>query len=202
LMPRRKSHFKSQRGQVSGDSQLRQATVQAGQVPAERSRATSSHGEKVTGGQGVAGSNPAVPTGSRVFSNIAMPPPEPSKEPSHREMALPEVRADHVLRRSTRAFVKRTEPTKPAVKGSKIAKPPRSCTATPPAANRRTPSPAHRLTATRTLTRRSSCATRASRDAHAKPAPATSDATAADMRSAFGPSATTVASTTANALLS
>src|SRR5262249_11855812 len=67
LMPRRKSHFKSQRGQVSGDSQLRQAMVQAGQVPAERSRATSSHGEKVTGGQGVAGSNLAVPNGSRDF---------------------------------------------------------------------------------------------------------------------------------------
>ena len=58
----RKSHSKSQRGQVSGDSQLRQATVEAGQVPSEPHRATPSDTREVTGGQGVAGSNPAVPT--------------------------------------------------------------------------------------------------------------------------------------------
>src|SRR5215472_7942564 len=59
----RKSHSKSQRGQTSGDTQLRQATVEAGQVPGEPSPATSSDTREVTGGQGVAGSNPAVPTG-------------------------------------------------------------------------------------------------------------------------------------------
>jgi len=68
--PGRKSHSKSQRGQPSGDTQLRQATVEAGQVPSEPSPATSSDAQEVTGGQGVAGSNPAVPTGSDVFSNI------------------------------------------------------------------------------------------------------------------------------------
>src|SRR4029077_1430207 len=36
----------------------------------------------VPGGQGVAGSNPDVPTGRRVFSNILMPPPEPTKSHS------------------------------------------------------------------------------------------------------------------------
>ena len=69
----RKSHSKSQRGQPSGDSQLRQATVEAGQVPSEPHRATPSDTREVTGGQGVAGSNPAVPTGSKAFSNIFMP---------------------------------------------------------------------------------------------------------------------------------
>src|SRR5262245_14600696 len=58
----RKSHSKSQRGQVSGDTQLRQATVEAGQVPSEPSPATPRDAREVTGGQGVAGSNPAVPT--------------------------------------------------------------------------------------------------------------------------------------------
>ena len=51
-----KSHSKSQRGQISGDIQLRQATVEAGQVPSEPHRATSSDTREVTGGQGVAGS--------------------------------------------------------------------------------------------------------------------------------------------------
>src|SRR5262249_58042262 len=36
-LPARKSHSKSQRGQTSGDTQLRQATVEAGQVPSEPS---------------------------------------------------------------------------------------------------------------------------------------------------------------------
>ena len=66
----RKSQTKSQRRPTSGDAQRRQATVKPGQVPTERHRATSSDGRNVTGGQGVAGSNPAVPTGNRSFSNI------------------------------------------------------------------------------------------------------------------------------------
>jgi hypothetical protein len=66
----RKSQTKSQRRPTSGDTQRRQATVTPGQVPTERHRATSSDARNVTGGQGVAGSNPAVPTGNRPFSNI------------------------------------------------------------------------------------------------------------------------------------
>ena len=50
--PREKSHSKSQRRPVSGDTQLRQATVEAGQVPSEPSPATSSDVWEVTGGQG------------------------------------------------------------------------------------------------------------------------------------------------------
>ena len=65
----RKSQTKSQRRPTSGDAQRRQATVEAGQVPTERHRATSSDAQNVTGGQGVAGSNPAVPTGNQTFSN-------------------------------------------------------------------------------------------------------------------------------------
>jgi hypothetical protein len=121
-------------------------------VPSAPSPATSNDVWEVTGGQGVAGSNPAVPTGRRVIPNILMPPSEPTKEPFHREMALPEAHAHHVPRPPTRAFVDTAEPAKPAVKGSKIAEPPRICPATPTAANPRTPSPAHRLTASQTRT--------------------------------------------------
>src|SRR5262250_218405 len=62
----RKSHSKSQRGQVSGDTQLRQATVEAGQVLSEPSPATPGDARAVTGGQVAAGSNPAVSNGNRV----------------------------------------------------------------------------------------------------------------------------------------
>src|SRR5262249_48154596 len=55
----------------------------------------------LTGGQGVAGSNPAVPTSSRVFSNILMPPPEPTKEPFHRQRAAPGVAAGVITARRT-----------------------------------------------------------------------------------------------------
>src|SRR5215471_8163069 len=48
----RKSHSKSQCGQMSGDTQLRQATVKPGQVPSEPRRATSGDAREVTGGQG------------------------------------------------------------------------------------------------------------------------------------------------------
>jgi len=66
----RKSQTKSQRRPTSGDTQRRQATVKPGQVLTERHRATSSDAGNVTGGQGVAGSNPAVPTDGKTFSNI------------------------------------------------------------------------------------------------------------------------------------
>ena len=69
-LPRRKSQTKSQRRPVPGDTQLRQATVEPGQVPTNRCRATSSDARTVTGGQGVTGSNPAVPTD---FSNTCYP---------------------------------------------------------------------------------------------------------------------------------
>jgi hypothetical protein len=60
--PLRKSQTKSQHRPTSGDTQRRQATVEPGQVPTERHLATPSDDRKVTGGQGVASSNPAVPT--------------------------------------------------------------------------------------------------------------------------------------------
>ena len=70
-LPARKSQTKSQRRPTSGDTQLRQATVKPGQVPTERHQATSSDARNMTGGQGVAGSNPAVPTGQSLISNAA-----------------------------------------------------------------------------------------------------------------------------------
>ena len=79
-------------------------------MPSEPSPATPSDAREVTGGQGVAGSNPPVPTGSDNFSNIPLPHQEPAKEPSPCEIALPQARADHVSRRPTRAFVNPAEP--------------------------------------------------------------------------------------------
>jgi len=52
----------SQRHQILTYVGRRQASVCAGQWPVEHLRAMSSDSQMVTGGQGVAGSNPAVPT--------------------------------------------------------------------------------------------------------------------------------------------
>jgi hypothetical protein len=81
-----------------------------------------------------------------------MPSPEPTKEPFHREMTLPEAHAHHCPGLLPGHSSTRQSPRNPAVKGSKIAEPPGPCTATPAAANPRTPSPAHRLTASQTRT--------------------------------------------------
>jgi hypothetical protein len=60
--PPRKSHSKSQRRPTSGDTSRRRASVCAVQVSGEPCQATPGDAREVTGGQGVAGSNPAVPT--------------------------------------------------------------------------------------------------------------------------------------------
>src|SRR5262249_22910549 len=69
----RKNQTNSQHRPTTRGPQPRQATVTPGQVPTERHQATSSDARNMTGGQGVAGSNPAVPTSSRTFSNIVTP---------------------------------------------------------------------------------------------------------------------------------
>jgi hypothetical protein len=61
----RESHSKSQRRQIQDHSQPRRATIWAAQLPGEPSWATLRDARKVTGGQGVAGSNPTVPTKRR-----------------------------------------------------------------------------------------------------------------------------------------
>ena len=157
----------------------------------------------VPGGQGVAGSNPAVPTGRRVFSNIPMPPPEPTKEPFHREMTLPEAHAHHVPRPPTRAFVNTAEPAKLGSQGVKD----RRATPDPAQRPRQLRTPGHHPQRTgspqaRRAPGRRSYGTRAGQNAHARAAPATSDATPTGMRSPLGQTATKVASDTANALLS
>jgi hypothetical protein len=96
----RKSHSKSQRGQASGDTQLRQATVKPGQVPREPFPATSSDAMEVTGSQGVAGSNPAVPTGGHASSNIVTSNKSQRESQLVVQMAFPEARADHVPSRT------------------------------------------------------------------------------------------------------
>ena len=105
----RKSQTKSQRRPTSADTQRRQATVKPGQVPAERHQATPSDGRNVTGGQGVAGSNPAVPTGSEIFSNIVTP--HKSQQKSHLVVQWPfQRRADRVPRRPIKACANMAEP--------------------------------------------------------------------------------------------
>jgi hypothetical protein len=100
-------------------------------VPSEPSPATPGDVWEVTGGQGVAGSNPAVPTGSQVFSNILMPHKSQQKSHLHVNWPLLKARADRAPWRPTRASAKTAEPAKPPIKGSKIAEPPPICTATP-----------------------------------------------------------------------
>ena len=103
------------------------------------------------GGQGVAGSNPAVPTGSDIFSNALLL--HQSQQKSHSFVKWPcSRRAAHVSGRPTRAFAKPAEPGKPPVKESKIAEPPRICTAVPDNCQSASASPAHPATASRTLT--------------------------------------------------
>jgi hypothetical protein len=109
-------------------------------------------------------------------------------------MALPKTRADHEPRPPTRAFVNPAEPAKRAVKGSNIAEPPRQLRTGghhPWRTSHRTPD-AHQAAA----------ATGGGQAGALTPGPAAaSDAMAAGMRSAFGRTATTVASDAANALL-
>ena len=62
LTAARHSHPKSQRRHPSGGIHRRLATILAGHEPRARSLATSSDAQNAPGGQGVAGSNPAVPT--------------------------------------------------------------------------------------------------------------------------------------------
>src|SRR5262249_25055287 len=139
IHPPRKSQTKSQRRPTSGDTQLRQATVKPGQVPTERHRATPSDARNVTGGQGVAGSNPAVPTGSDIFSNTLLP--HQSQQKSHSFVKWPFYgRADRVPRLPYGHVPTRHSRPRPTAKKSKITQPPHIRTATPPTANRPAPS--------------------------------------------------------------
>src|SRR5215831_8485183 len=68
--PGERANPRANAGRHQAAPQLRQATVTPGQVPTGRHRATPSDARNVTGGQGVAGSNPADPTDDKTFSNI------------------------------------------------------------------------------------------------------------------------------------
>ena len=103
----------------------------------------------IPGGQGVAGSNPAVPTGNRVFSNIVTP----LKSQQRANLLCNGPPANRVPRRPYRACANTAEPTKAhsqGVKGSLRHLGIR--TATPATANRPAPSPAAPVTASRSLT--------------------------------------------------
>ena len=120
----RKSQSKSQRRPTSGDTQRRQATVKPGQVPTERHRATPSDARNMTGGQGVAGSNPAVPTGNQTFSNIITP--HKSQQKSQLVVQRPFQRRVPIgcYGLLPGHFPIRQSQREPTVKGSKIAEPP------------------------------------------------------------------------------
>jgi hypothetical protein len=124
--PARKSQTKSQRRPTSGDTQRRQATVEPGQVPAERHRATPSDARNVTGGPGVAGSNPTVPTGNQIFSNIVMS--HKSQQKSQLVVQRPSQRRAPIGCHSlpTEQVPTRQSRPRPTVKEPKITEPPQS----------------------------------------------------------------------------
>jgi len=81
-------------------------------------------------GQGVAGSNPAVPTGSQLFSNIL--PLRKSQQKSQLAVQRPLHRpAPRLPRRPTRAGATTAEQASSPIKAPKITEPPRICTTTP-----------------------------------------------------------------------
>ena len=139
-------------------------------MPTERHRATPSDTRNVTGGQGVAGSNPAAPTSNRYFSNILTPHKSQQKSqlvvqrPRHRPAprACHGTPPGHAPRQNNRQ--------------AHQARRQRSLSHPGPALRPRTPSPAHPLTASRTVTGYGSCRTRACQGAQTRPAHAAADA--------------------------
>ena len=85
----------------------------------------------IPGGQGVAGSNPAVPTVNQVFSNIVTP--HKSQQKSHLVVQWPfGLAAAPIMYPGVlpgHPSNQRSQGSRPA-KGSKITEPPRTCTAT------------------------------------------------------------------------
>jgi len=118
-------------------------------------------------------------------------------------MALLETRADDVPRSPTRAFANRQNQANPAVKGSKIAEPPRICTATPDSCEPADTTPGAPANHKPDAHQAAAAAGRGQTGTLTPGLPhATSGAMAAGIRSAFGRTTTTVASDTAIALLS
>ena len=95
-----------------------------------------------SGGQGVAGSNPAVPTGSRVFSNIFTA--RQSQQKSHLHAKWPFQRRALIACHASHQGIYQSGRTDEArqSRGQRSLSPPRICTATLTTANRRAPSPA------------------------------------------------------------
>src|SRR5215469_15181992 len=120
-----------------------------------------------SGGQGVAGSNLAVPTGNDIFSNTLLP--HQSQQKSHSFVKWPFYgRADRVPRLPYGHVPTRQSRPRPTAKKSKITQPPHIRTANP--ANGE---PAGAIRARR---RYSICGTRAGQGAQARPAHAAADA--------------------------
>jgi hypothetical protein len=97
----------------------RQATAS----PSEPCWATPSDTRRVTGGQGITGSNPAVPTGKEVFSNVVMPHASQEKSQFPREMVSQGRAAIFCHDVSSGHLSIRQRRRRQLVKGSKIADP-------------------------------------------------------------------------------
>ena len=131
-------------------------------MPTERHQATSSHARNVTGGQGVAGSNPAVPTGSQVFSNIITP-----HKSQQKSQLVVQRRADRVPRPPYGACANTAEPIEAHSRGAKDHR------AAPNLHGRANCQPAGAI---RVRRRYSTCETRTDHGAQARPAHAAVDA--------------------------
>ena len=140
-------------------------------MPTERHQATSSHARNVTGGQGVAGSNPAVPTGSHAFSNIVTP--HKSQHKSQLVVQRPlcngplEARADRMPRPPYGACATTAEP---------IEAPQSRSQRSPSRPNLHGPANCQPAGAIRARRRYSTCETRTDQGAQARPAHAAVDA--------------------------
>jgi hypothetical protein len=77
----------------------------------------------MAGGQGVAGSNPAVPTGNRLFSNVFIPQESPQESQSRCKRPLTGMQPIMVYDVLPGHLPIRHSQRRRLVKGSKIAKP-------------------------------------------------------------------------------
>ena len=143
----RGANLGSQCPQIRPDLPRPSRTVAAGERLTVRFPQTRPDTGFVPGGQGVAGSNPAVPTGNRIFSNIRTA--RQSQQKSHSLSKRPSLRPALITRPGVLPghMPNRQRHGSRPVKGSNTAKPPRLCKATRQPPNRRTQSPgapAHR----------------------------------------------------------
>ena len=98
---------------IAADSQPCPATfsrIRAAQLLTRRRSTTPGNGQAVTGGQGVAGSNPAVPTGRQHLSNMCLLAGEPKGEPNRNPASHFSCQTQPASDPPTRTFAARPRP--------------------------------------------------------------------------------------------